>query len=113
MIVKSSRKERSNMTAAASAESIVAYTVSSNRTLIVTDIAFSYSDPGAGITIYDSIVATAAQTAAQSKMKFYGNPVVMTDIQNGAEFSLGVCVAMDDPNHGLPTYAFWIGGYER
>jgi len=103
------------MTAAASGESIVAYTVSSNRTMIITDMVFSYSDAGAGITIYDSIVATAVanQTAAQSKMKFYGNPVVVTNIQNGAEFSLGVCVAMDDPNHGLPTYAFWCSGYER
>lgn len=113
MILKSSRKERSNMTASTSGESIVAYTVSSNRTLIVTDIVFSYSDPGAGITIYDSIVATAAQTAAQTKIRLYGNPITMTSIDNGMEFSLGVCVAMDDPNHGLPTYAFWLGGYER
>jgi hypothetical protein len=113
MIPKASRKFRANMTAAASGESIVAYTVSSNRTLVITDLAFSYSDQGAGITIYDSIVATAAQTAAQTMMRFYGNPVVITDIQNGGEFSLGVCVAMDDPNHGLPTYAFFVGGYER
>lgn len=113
MIPKASRKERTNMTGAASGESIVAYTVSSNRSLVVTDILFSHSDPGNGITIYDSIVATAAQTAAQTKMKFKGNPIVLTDIQNGPEFNLGIAVAMDDPNHGLPTYAFWIGGYER
>jgi len=113
MILKASRKFRSNMTNAATGESIVAYTVSSNRSLVVTDIAFSDSDPGAGITIYDSIVATASQTAAQTMMKFYGNPVVMTNIQNGSEFSLGVAVKMDDPNRGLSTYSFWFGGFER
>lgn len=113
MIPKASRKERCNMTAAASAETIVVYTVSSNRTFIMTDMVFTYSDPGVGITIYDSITATASPTAATSKARIYGNPIIMTDIHNGMEFSLGVSTSMDDPNHGLPTYGMWIGGYER
>jgi len=115
MIPKASRKERTNMTAAgATSESIVVYTISSNRTFILTDLYFSYNDSGVGITLFDSIVATASPTAAQTKWQFRGgNPVQITQLENGPEFSLGVSCRMDDSNHALPTYGIFVGGYER
>lgn len=115
MIPKASRKERCNMTGAASAETIVVYTVSSNRTFILTDLVFSHPDPGIGLEVYDSIVATATMTAATTKMRIYGNPVRLTDIQNGPEFERGVSVKTQDPSDDYPvlTYSCWIGGYER
>lgn len=113
MIPKASRKERANMTAPSSGDSKVVYTVSSNRTFILTDLVFTYSDPGAGIRVYDSTTEASAPTAATAKIRFHGNPVVMTDIQNGPEFERGVNVLMDDPNHAMPLQAVWIGGFER
>lgn len=115
MITQASRKERTNMTAAAAtSETIVVYTVSSNRSFILTDLHFDYNDSGVGITLFDSIVATASPTAAQTKMQFRGgNPVNITDLQNGPEFNLGVSCRMDDSNHALPTYAIFVGGFER
>lgn len=115
MIPKASRKERTNMTAAASGETIVVYTVSSNRTFILTDLMFSHPDSGIGLELYDSIVATATPTAATSKMRIYGNPVQLTDIQNGLEFERGVSARTQDPSDDFPllTYSIWIGGYER
>lgn len=116
MITKASRKERVNMTAAGAAnESIVVYTVSSNRTFILTDLVFSHSDTGMGLVLYDSIVATATFTAGTQKLKHFGNPVVITDLQNGPEFERGVSAQMVDPGSttALPTYGIFIGGFER
>jgi hypothetical protein len=48
-------------------------------------------------------------------MFFTGNPVMLTNIQNGPEFRSAVSAVMYDPASAtaLPTYAVWIGGYER
>lgn len=115
MITTASRKERSNMTAAAAtSETIVVYTVSSERSFILTDLYFDYNDSGVGITLFDSIVATASPTAAQTKMQFRGgNPIKITNLTNGPEFHLGVSCRMDDVNRALPTYAIFVGGVER
>lgn len=115
MITKASRKERVNMTAAATSETIVVYTVSSNRTFILTDLVFTHVDTGMGLKIYDSIVATASMTAGTQKIFHVGNPVVITNLQNGPEFSLGVSALLDDAaaSTGLPAYSVFVGGFER
>ena len=117
MIPKASRKERVNMTAAAAAnEAIAVFTVSSNRSFILTDIVFSNSDTGMGLRLYDTTtVNTAALSTGTQKMFFTGNPVILTDIQNGPEFNNAVAAVMYDPASAtaLGTYQVWIGGYER
>jgi hypothetical protein len=117
MIPKALRKERCNQTAAANPnEAIAVHTVSSGRAFRLTDVMFSNSDPGMGLRLYDTTtVTTAALSAGTQKMFFTGNPVMLTNIQNGPEFRSAVSAVMYDPASAtaLPTYAVWIGGYER
>lgn len=115
MITKASRKDRVNMTAAATSETIVVYTVSSNRTFILTDLVFTHTDTGMGLKVYDSIVATASQTAGTQKLFYVGNPLVLTNLQNGPEFERGVSAMLDDTAAatGLPIYSVFVGGFER
>lgn len=103
------------MTAAATGETIVVYTVSTNRTLVLTDLIFSHPDSGAGLEIYDSVTATASPTAATSKMRIYQNPVILTDMRNGPEFLNGISTRLNDAsgNLNLLTYSCFIGGHER
>lgn len=112
MIPNAARKERTNLSAAAgTAYSVEVYDVSTNRTFILTDLIYSTSDTGEGVILYDGASA-ATPTAGTEKMKLNGNPWILTDIQNGPEFSIGVTAAIIG-NRALPTYSVWCGGFER
>lgn len=112
MIQKASRKERANMSiAAGTAYSVNVYSVSTNRTFILTDLVFETNDSGEGVIIYDGASA-ATPTSGTEKLKFYSNPVQLTDIQNGPEFGTGVTASLVG-NRALPTFALWCGGFER
>lgn len=97
--------------AAGTAYTIPAYTVSSNRTFILTDIMFETNDSGEGVKIMDT-GSQATPTAGQEKMVFYSNPVRVTDIQNGPEFDTAISGVLIG-NRALPTYSLFVGGYER
>lgn len=112
MIPRISRKERANMSVAAgTAYSVNVYSITTSRTFILTDLLFETNDGGEGVIIYDGASA-ATPTAGTEKLKFYSNPVRLTDIQNGPEFTTGVAAAMVG-NRALPTFSVWVGGFER
>lgn len=121
-ITKASRKERTNLSASAgTGYTIPALTVTSGRTFIMTDLVFStnfwsytlrcVNDGGEGVRIYDS-ASQATPTAAQMKLMLNGNPHIITDMQNGPEFAVAVGAELVG-NRALPTYAIFVGGYER
>ena len=113
MIVKASRKERMNLSVAAgTAYSVTVYTVSSNRSFILTDLVIESSDSGIGYTIFDGLSA-ATPTSGTEKLRFYSTPVRLTDIQNGAEFSTGLSIRSDSGLQACSANVCWIGGYER
>ena len=110
MIPKASRKDRNLLTAAAgTAYSQQVYTVSSNRTFIMTGLHFSTNDSGEGLKIYDGASA-ATPTAGTEKLIIHGNPYTMTDIE--VEFSTGVAASLIG-NRALPTYSLTVWGFER
>lgn len=60
MITKISRKERTNMTAAGGTNySQIAYSVTSNRTFVLTDIVFETTDSGEGLKLLDNAGSVA------------------------------------------------------
>lgn len=50
-------------------------------------------------------ITPLSPTAGTEKMVFYSNPVRLTDIQNGSEFSSNVSGVLIG-NRALPTYSF-------
>lgn len=113
MIAKTARKERMNMSAAAgTAYSVPVYSVSSGRSFILTDIIIEALDSGEGYTIFDGASA-ASPTAGTEKLRFIGNPVHVTDIENGPEFSTGVTIRSDSGIRACSANVCWVGGFER
>lgn len=109
-ITKASRKDKILLTAAAgTAYSQQIYAISTNRTLILTGLHFSTSDPGEGLKIYDGASA-ATPTAGTEKLVISGNPYTITDLD--IEFSTGVSASLIG-NRALPTYSVTMWGYER
>jgi len=112
-IVKASRKSRVNMSAAAgTGYSVTVYSVTSNRTFILTDLMFETNDSGEGLKLLDNAGSVASPTAGTEKIVFYSNPVRITDIQNGPEFENNVGAVLIG-NRALPTYTVFVGGFER
>lgn len=106
MIATASRKERLNMSAAGgTGYSIPAYTVSTNRTFVLTDVMFETNDGGEGLKLMDT-ASQATPTAGQEKIVFYSNPVRITNMTNGPEFGTAVSGVLVG-NRALPTYSLY------
>lgn len=112
-MIRASRKERMNMSAAAgTAYSVEVLQVTSGRSFILTDLLIEGSDSGEGYTLADGL-SYAAVTSGTEKMKFYSNPVRLTDICNGPEFHNGVSIRSDSGLHAASAFVCWVGGFER